>query len=177
MDLSNSWEVTFDGTAIHKRVDWLSSWTESADTRTFSGEAVYRKAVVIKNPRWLAPHKLVLDFGETKPLLAESAPEPRAGARLQAPVREAAIVFVNGQRAGSTWCPPYQVEVTKLFREGVNAIEIHVYNLGSNQLAGKPRPRPARDASADGLFEGLGKNLLVPLPAGLVGTITLTAQD
>ena len=177
MDLSNSWEVTFDGTAIHKRVDWLSSWTESADTRTFSGEAIYRKAVVIKNPRWLAPHKLVLDFGETKPVLAESAPEPRAGAHLQAPVREAAIVFVNGQRAGSTWCPPYQVEVTKLFREGVNAIEIHVYNLGSNQLAGKPRPRPARDASADGLFEGLGKNLLVPLPAGLVGTITLTAQD
>jgi hypothetical protein len=69
------------------------------------------------------------------------------------------------------------VEVTKLFREGVNAIEIHVYNLASNQLAGKPRPRPARDASADGLFEGLGKNLLVPLPAGLVGTITLTAEN
>ena len=177
MDLSNHWEVTFEGTNIQKRVDWLSSWTESADTRTFSGEAIYRKAVVINSPLWLASHKLVLDFGQTKPLLAESAPEPRAGARLQAPVREAAIVFVNGQRAGSTWCPPYQVEVTKLFREGVNTVEIHVYNLGSNQLAGRPRPHPGRDAGPADLFESLGKNFLVPLPAGLVGTITLTSQD
>jgi hypothetical protein len=177
MDLSNSWEVTFDGTNLHKHVDWLSSWTESADTRTFSGEATYRKAFVIKHPQWLAARKLVLDFGETKPLLAESASEPRAGARLQAPVREAAIVFVNGQRAGSTWCPPYQVDVTKLFRDGVNTVEIHVYNLASNQLAGKPRPRPMRDASAGDWFEGLGKDFLVPLPAGLLGTITLSTQE
>jgi hypothetical protein len=177
MDLNNSWEVTFDGTNLHKHVDWLCSWTESADTRTFSGEAIYRKGVVIKGPQWLAAHKLVLDFGEAKPLLAEAPSEPRAGARLQAPVREAAIVFVNGQRAGSIWCPPYQVDVTKLFREGVNAIEIHVYNLASNQLAGRPRPRPMRDASAGDPFDGLGKNFLVPLPAGLVGTITLTTQD
>jgi hypothetical protein len=92
-------------------------------------------------------------------------------------VREAAIVFVNGQRAGSTWCPPYQVDVTKLLREGVNTVEIHVYNLGSNQLAGRPRPRPVWDAGAGDLFEVLGKNFLVPLPAGLVGTITLTTEN
>jgi len=178
MDLSNSWEVSFEGTSLRKHVEWLSSWTESADTRTFSGEAIYRKAVVIKNPEWLAARKLLLDFGEAKPMLADtsSSSEPRPGAHLEAPVREAAIVFVNGQRAGSTWCPPYQVDVTKLLREGVNTVEIHVYNLGSNQLAGRPRPRPVWDAGAGDLFEVLGKNFLVPLPAGLVGTMTLTTE-
>jgi hypothetical protein len=177
MDLSNSWEVSFEGTPLRKHVEWLTSWTESADTRTFSGEAVYRKAVVIKQPQWLAARKLVLDFGEAKPRLAEAASEPPAGANLEAPVREAAIVFVNGQRAGSTWCPPYQVEVSRLFHEGVNTLEIHVYDLGSNQLAGRPRPRATRDAGAGDLFEILGKSFLVPLPAGLVGTITLRSEN
>ena len=27
---------------------------------------------------------------------------------LDGPVREAAVVYVNGKRAGSVWCPPYQ---------------------------------------------------------------------
>ena len=44
-------------------------------------------------------------------------------------MREAAVVYVNGQRAGSVWHPPYSVEVGALLRPGENKIRIVAANL------------------------------------------------
>lgn len=177
MDLSNGWDVTFQGSDLHKHMEWLSSWTESADTRTFSGEAVYRKTVLVKQPQWLTAHRLVLGLGETKPSL-DGAAARRTGSRIEAPVRDAAIVFVNGKRAGSTWCPPYEVDVSGFLREGSNLIEIHAYNLASNQLSMRPRrAHHSSDVDAGGPLDPTGMRWAVPSPAGLLGPITLRTAE
>jgi len=56
-------------------------------------------------------------------------------ALLAPPVREAATVFVNDQRAGSVWAPPYRVELTPWLRSGANDLRIEVYNTAINRLA------------------------------------------
>ena len=180
LDLTSGWDVTFEGTNIKRHVDWLSSWTESADTRAFSGEAVYRKTVTITQPKLLGARRPVLLLGEARsspPQPAERS--PRAQTRLEAPVRAAAIVFVNGQRAGAVWQPPYEVELGKLLRDGENKIEIHVFNLGANQLVERPqsnRAKPSTPGVSDP-FDGQDKDGRVPLPAGLFGPVTITAAE
>jgi hypothetical protein len=177
LDITHGWEVTFEGSIVKRQYDWLTSWTESADTRAFSGEAVYRKIVTITDPKLRGARKVMLSLGEAKPSPTASRPNSRRiQAHLEAPVREAAIVFVNGQRVGSVWRPPYELDLGKLLREGENKIEIHVFNLGINQLAGKPLGDHSRpNAKNTSPMEPDGKEPIVPLPAGLLGPITIVA--
>ena len=180
MDISNGWDVTFEGTTVRRQSDWLTSWTESADTRAFSGEAVYRKIVTVTQPKLLEARKIVLSLGEAKPSPPTQSPNAakRVQARLETPVRDAAIVFINGQRAGSLWQPPYELELGKLLREGENKIEIHVFNLGINQLAGRPLGDYSwLNAKFAAPAEAEGKDPIVPLPAGLFGPVNIVGTD
>ena len=54
------------------------------------------------------------------------------------PIREAALVSINGQSAGALWHPPYRLDVTKLLKPGLNHIEIHVYNTALNAWSALP---------------------------------------
>jgi len=115
-----------------------------------------------------------LDFGEG---LAVS---PAAGARMQAwlegPVREAAVVFVNDQRAGAVWCPPYSVEVTGLVRRGENSIRILVANLAINHLAGQSLPDYRLLNRRYGVrFEPQDMDKVQPVDSGLLGPVRLVA--
>jgi hypothetical protein len=173
LDLTMGWDVTFEGTNISRHVDSLSSWTESADTRSFSGEAVYRKTVTITQPKLLAARRPVLSLGEAKSSSpGPSEKTPRALARLDAPVNAAAVVFINGQRAGAVWQPPYEIQLEKLLRDGENKIEIRVFNLGANQFLGRPRVAQGRPEGNDP-FE----DTRVPMPSGLFGPVTITAAE
>lgn len=59
--------------------------------------------------KWFVPNaRLLLDLGE---------------------VREIARVKVNGEIAGTSWKPPFRVDVTALVRSGRNDIEIEAANL------------------------------------------------
>ncbi len=177
MDISNGWEITFEGTTIKRQSDWLTSWTESADTRTFSGEGVYRKTVTLLQPKLLAARKIVLSLGDAKPLPpAPGTNGSVAGgqARLIPPVREAAIVFVNGRRVGSVWQPPYKLDLGKSLGAGKNHIEIHVFNLAVNQMAGKPL---VDYAALTAKFGTQSREAFLPVPAGLFGPITITGMD
>jgi hypothetical protein len=181
MDISNGWEITFEGTTIKRQSDWLTSWTESADTRAFSGEGVYRKTVTLPPSKMLAAHKIILSLGDAKPLPPTPNTKDRQAVgqtRLIPPVREAAIVFVNGLRVGSVWQPPYEVDLGKSLRVGENKIEIHVFNLAVNQMAGKPLvDYAALNAKYGTQFELQGRESFLPVPAGLFGPITITGID
>ena len=80
---------------------------------------------------------LRLDFGKGEAL--ESALKRTNGMRawFEGPIREAAVVYVNGLRAGSVWCPPYSVDITGLLKAGENEVRIEVADTGSrrNRLA------------------------------------------
>ena len=62
--------------------------------------------------------------------MAKPDPLPAFNLRayLEGPVREAADVYVNGQRAGVVWHPPYTIDVSSLLKAGKNELRIVVGN-------------------------------------------------
>ena len=178
LDLSGGWKVSFAGSGQSVSMDRLASWTESEATRYFSGQATYEKTITVDDSRLKSGRPLYLDFGEGTPVAAQ---ERRSGsgmrAMLESPLREAAVVFVNGQRAGSVWCPPYQLEITSLLHPGANTLRIVVANLAINALAHQPLPdyKPLVAKYGD-RFQDQDMSNLQPLPAGLLGNVRLVAK-
>jgi hypothetical protein len=97
----------------------------------------YRKAFTLSAKDLSSASKGVLDFGEGTPL-EEPTPPPQHSmkAYLEGPVREAAEVYVNGERAGFVWRPPYTIDVSRLLKAGENDLRIIVGNTAINALAG-----------------------------------------
>jgi hypothetical protein len=122
---------------------------------------------------------MFLTFGEGKPVEAGAGRRSGSGMRawFEGPVRDAALVFVNGKRAGSVWRPPYEVEVTGLLKPGDNTIRVLVYNLAINELAKGPLPDyTALNAKYGERFQPQDMNNLQPLPSGLLGPVSLVAR-
>jgi hypothetical protein len=118
---------------------------------------------------------LRLDLGEGRPIPPERLPSGMR-AWLDPPVREAAIVFVNGRRAGSIWSPPYSIALTGLVRRGANTIRIEVANLALNHMAGRALPDYRLLNLRYGVrFEPQDMDKVRPVPSGLTGPIRLIA--
>ena len=172
IDISTGWTVRF-GDAPAVPLASLRSWTDDDRTRHFSGVATYEREVVLPAPLVENGARVRLDLGEARPF-----PPPGAKARLQAlvdaPVREAAVVEVNGRRAGSVWCPPYALEIGSLLHAGANTITIRVGNLAINHLAGHALPDYRLLNLRYGVrFEPQDMDDLQPIPSGLLGPIRL----
>ncbi len=89
------------------------------------------------------------------------------------------MVFVNGQRAGAAWCPPFTVDVSAYLKAGENTIRIDVGNTAINYLAKAGWP-DYNDASlrvfGAARFNTPGRNNYTqPLPSGLTGPLKLEA--
>ena len=103
--LARPWTVTFADARIAPRTrGTLASWDADDDTRFYSGVATYETTFDL-GPA--APgFGTALDFGDGRALeVNDRGPGMRTW--LDAPIRDAAVITVNGQRAGSVWCPPY----------------------------------------------------------------------
>lgn len=175
-DLSRDWLLAFPGAKAHAMAA-LSSWTDSAATRHFSGEGVYTREVDLAAAQ-LKDARVTLDFGQGTAL--ESTPKVPAGMRamLESPVREAAVVYVNGARAGSVWRPPYQLDVTPWLKAGRNQIEVRVANLALNALAGQERPDYRLLSARYGQrFIPQDTHLIEPKPSGMLGPVRLLSEQ
>lgn len=81
---------------------------------------------------------------------------------------------MNGQRAGSVWCPPYRLDVIKYLNPGDNDLRIEVGNLALNALAGKPlRSYKELNAKYGVRFEPQDMDKVEALPSGLMGPVRL----
>jgi len=171
IDLSAGWSVTFGDKTVS--MDKLRSWTEDEATRYYSGVATYEKDVTVPEEILAPGLGLRLDFGEAK-AAGGVAPRERLHALLDAPVREAAVVYVNGQRAGSVWCPPYWLDVTGLLKRGANRIKIVTGNLAMNYMAGHAKPDyRLLNLRYGERFTAQDIDNLQAVPAGLLGPIRL----
>jgi hypothetical protein len=175
LDLSGGWTVTFGPDARPVDMDQLKSWTDDPATRNFSGVAVYEKTIDVPADLVRPGLALSLEFGPTRPI---ARPTGRGGFRFQAlvdaPVREAAVVTVNGQRAGSVWSPPYALDLTGVVHAGQNRLRIQVANLAVNEMAAHPLPDyKALNARYGERFQPQEMNEIRPVPAGLLGPVTL----
>jgi hypothetical protein len=81
-----------------------------------------------------------LDFGDSAPVPESNPARNGMRAWLDAPVRDAAVVYVNGVRAGAAWCPPYKVALGSLLHPGTNSIRIDVANTAMNAMSGMALP-------------------------------------
>jgi hypothetical protein len=173
IDLSDGWRVSF-GDNSPVMMDHLHSWTDDPDTRYFSGVAVYEKEIEVKE-NLLRDGVTLLDFGQGQAIPAQPL---RAGmqAWFDPPVHEAAVVYVNGQRAGSVWCPPYSLDLKAFLRRGENKLRIVVGNLALNYMAGHRLPDyRLLNLRYGERFQAQDMDKVRPLESGLLGTIRLVS--
>jgi hypothetical protein len=176
LDLSKDWHVTFESTATTQTMENLSSWIDDEATRHFSGVAVYEKTVSVPENMLKPGIALKLDFGEGKALEEIRSRLPGMQAWFEGPVREAAVVYVHGQRAGSVWCPPYAIDVTGMLKLGDNKIRILVANTAVNHMAGRALPdyRLLNQRYGE-RFDPQDMDKIEPVHSGLLGKIRLIA--
>jgi len=179
VDISTGWTVAFPGSAQPVAMDQLHSWTDDPSRKYYSGVTTYEKTVTIDASVLAAGHEIYLNLGAGVPVEAPTGRRPANGMRamLEGPVREAAVVYVNGKRAGSIWRPPYEVPVGSLLQPGANSVRIVVANLAINLLAKGPLPDYKElNARYGERFQPQDMRNLEALPSGLFGPVRLIAR-
>ena len=172
------WELTFPGskgsaaapTETHV-TDTL--WTDAAATRFYSGEVTYTTSFTARSSN--AGEHLLLRFtpGHAVPDTARPG-TPGMRAWFDPPVREAALVFVNGKQVGALWHPPYELDLTSAVRAGKNTLDLHVFNTAINELAGQPpRDYTALKAKYGNRFQMQDMENLQPVTSGIAGPVRL----
>jgi len=179
IDVSAGWRVTFGGTGAAMKFDTLRSWTDDDKTRFFSGQAKYETTFTLPDSYVQKNVRVRLEFGEGEPVSPPAKP-PANGMRalLDGPIREAAIVTVNGQRVGAIWCPPYAIDITDSLKRGENKLQIDVANTAINYMAGHALPDyRLLNLRFGERFQPQDMDQVQPIPSGLFGKIRLTARQ
>jgi len=174
IDLSSDWKLTFTSVKQTIAMPTLHSWSEEEPFKYFSGQVTYQKTIDIPADL-LSRNWITLDFGEGTPVpTPDPLPAFNMRAYLEGPVREAAEVYVNGQRVGLVWHPPYSIDLTWTIKPGKNELTIVVGNTAINSLAGRALPdyRLLNDRYGE-RFVPQGMENLQPLPSGIVGELRL----
>ncbi|SFN41342.1 alpha-L-rhamnosidase [Chitinophaga sp. YR627] len=119
--LNSDWKVSFDSTVGGPSntvlFGELKDWSKDANEqiRYYSGTAYYKKTFNWKGRKQDTISRVFLDLGR---------------------VANIAVVKVNGVDCGTTWTPPYKVDITTAIHEGNNELEIAVTNTWTNRLIG-----------------------------------------
>jgi len=167
--------VNFQDSPQPVKMDKLQSWTDLPGREYFSGVAIYTRNVTVPAAMTRPGRQVYLNFGQGTPVATD---DRRAGpgmrAMLDGPVREAAEVYINGKRAGSVWCAPYEVNVSGLLHPGENTIRVAVANLALNELAKGPLPDYRElNAKYGERFQAQDMQNVKPQPSGLLGPVRL----
>jgi hypothetical protein len=174
IDLSSDWKLTFSDLNRTITMAKLHSWSDEEAFKYYSGKVRYEKTMDLPAATILG-NSLVLDFGEGRAVpIPDPLPTINMRAYLDGPVREAAEVYVNGERVGVVWHPPYSIDLTKWLKPGTNGLAIIVGNTAINSLAGQALPdyRLLNDRYGE-RFVPQGMEHLQPLPSGIVGKLQL----
>jgi hypothetical protein len=177
IDLSTGWTVRFGKDGEPVAMDTLASWTAIPDKINFSGVATYEKTVTVAPEMLKDGLSVSFDFGKGTPTQDQGRVQG-VHANLDAPVREAAVVYLNDQRVGSVWCPPYSIDVTGKLKLGENKIRIEVANLAVNYMASIKLPNYDYEGVTrefGNRFQPQNLNMIQPLPSGLLGPVRLVA--
>jgi hypothetical protein len=175
IDLDREWKVTLDKTGSSETMQALHSWTEEDAGKYYSGTATYAHTVDLP-PNFRQGGAAILDFGAGTPVERTTLSLPGMRTWFDAPLRDAAVVYVNGKLAGSVWHPPFALDIGPFLHAGSNELKIVVANTAINELAGRA-PTDYRL-----LWMRYGKRFvpqdmdhLEPLPSGILGPLRLVS--
>jgi hypothetical protein len=174
VDLSSDWELTFSNLNRTITMAKLHSWSDEEPFKFYSGKVRYTKTIDMPAAT-ISGNSLLLDFGEGSPVpIPDPLPTFNMRAYLDGPAREAAEVYVNSQRVGVVWRPPYSIDLTKWLKPGKNDLTIVVGNTAINSLAGQALPdyRLLNDRYGE-RFVPQGMDHLQPVPSGVIGKLQL----
>jgi hypothetical protein len=176
IDLAHDWKVTFDKTGATETMQSLRSWTDDEADKYYSGTATYERAVEI--PDSVAHAGTVfLDFGTGTPVERTTLHQAGMRAWFDPPLREAAVVYLNGKRAGAVWHPPYRIDIAPLLHPGTNELKIVVANTAINELAGRAAPDyRLLNLRYGEKFTPQDMDHLQPLPSGILGPLRLISE-
>lgn len=172
MDLSTDWQVAV-GNNKPLVMTQLRSWADDESTKYFSGTAVYEKNVDVADAMLNSGKTVRLDFGEAISLPVQIL---KNGMQtwLDAPIKEAAEIYVNDQRAGSVWSPPYSLDIKPFLKSGSNKIRVVVGNTALNYMAGRKLPDyKLLNLRYGERFQPQEMDKIQVLPSGLTGKIQL----
>ncbi len=160
--ISGEWQMILkakDFPEYKKRTDRLTSWSDDAATKTFSGTGNYSIDFVLTK-EYLSPDlKIFLDLGK---------------------VGNIAEVEINGSNNGIIWMRGQKPEITGSLKEGTNHLVIKVTNTLINRIAAMKEPNPLppdmipKYGSKEMQTEMPREFGFTPLPAsGLMGPVEL----
>lgn len=118
-ELKGPWKVEFDpsrrGPSESVIFENLQDWTTSTNDliKYYSGEAVYSIQFTLSTIQ--EKESYMIDLGNLTSM---------------------AKVAVNGEYAGGTWTPPYQIDITDYLKPGKNELKIEVVNNWKNRIIG-----------------------------------------
>jgi hypothetical protein len=172
--LDSGWKATFPDLNRTTQMNALHSWTDDEETRFYSGQAVYETTFSL-SPQ--SGKNVYLDFG-TGTRTNSFDKHHRFFAGLDAPIRDAAQIYVNEQLAGSLWKPPYRLDITQFVHPGENRLRILVYNSAINEIAGRAAPDYRLLNSRYGQrFTPEDVQDLKPLPSGLLSAPRVVVEN
>jgi hypothetical protein len=177
IDLSHDWKVTLDRTGDVETMQTLHSWADDTAGKYYSGTATYTRAVEIPDSVARAGTAM-LDFGEGTAVERATMNFPGMRTWFDPPLREAAMVYVNGKLAGSVWHPPFRLNIGAFLRLGANELKIVVANTAINELAGRAAPDYRLLWLRYGeRFAPQDMDHLEPLPSGILGSLRIVPGD
>jgi hypothetical protein len=158
--LEGPWQVTFQeerGAPASVTFHKLYDFRESTDNgiRYFSGIATYSKDVDLSQSA-IDRGDLVIDLGV---------------------VNNLAEVWVNGQLAGTTWKPPYRVDITDFISAGTNKLEIKSVNTWVNRLIGDEQPGVGKEDKVTLTNRMFYRSDSPLVPSGLIGPVQLISME
>jgi len=152
MELTGVWDLKFNpkfgapgDTIINKLFDWTTD--KNPTVKYYSGTATYRKVFKFEPER---NYNYLIDVGGLEAL---------------------ATVSLNGQKLGTLWRPPYQIEINSAIRKGTNVLEIEVVNTWWNRVVGDAQPNVTPYTWAATKVTWNASSELIP--AGLFGPVNI----
>ncbi|HEY5809991.1 MAG TPA: hypothetical protein VIT67_18605, partial [Povalibacter sp.] len=173
LNLSTGWRVQATGAPAAPPQPG-ASWTDDPKLKHYSGSVTYRRSIVVPKSALANGARLLLDFGTDSALPEVRQDRPRA--LLDAPIRDAALVRVNGKEAGAIWLPPWKLDVTQLLRAGKNDIEVVVMNSAINVLSSRPPSKRLLELRYGQRFREEDQDKMVPAQSGLLKPVTLVRE-
>lgn len=151
------WQVEFQeerGAPASATFDELIDFRDSSDPgiRYFSGIASYIKDINVSQET-IDQGDVIIDLGQ---------------------VYNLAEVWVNGELAGTTWKPPYRVDITDFVTAGSNEIEIKSVNTWVNRLVGDAQPDVEEKVTLTTRQFYRANSPLTP--AGLIGPVRIISE-
>jgi len=177
IDLTHNWKAAFDKTGAKTTMTTLESWTSIEGGKYYSGTATYKRSVEI--PENVArAGRVLLDFGAGTAIPQTQLQQAGMRAWYDAPLRDAALVYVNGKLAGAVWHPPYILDIAPFLHAGANDLRIVVANTDINELAGRAAPDyRLLNLRYGERFTPQDTQNLAPQPSGILGPLRLISEQ